>query len=43
MHRINRVGNNLHLYINTDGGFSTKSYIHLIFQKITSENADEPL
>ncbi|MDM5334285.1 DUF4085 family protein [Ureibacillus composti] len=41
--RIDRVGNNLHLYINTDGGFSTKSYIHLIFQKITSENADEPV
>lgn len=43
IHRIERVGDNLHLYINTDGGFSTKSYIHFIFQKITLENADEPL
>ncbi|WP_227521546.1 DUF4085 domain-containing protein [Bacillus alkalisoli] len=32
----------LHLYVNTDGGFSAKALIHLIFKGITSEETDVP-
>lgn len=41
--RIEREGNNLHLYLNTDGGFSTKAWIHFIFKKIVSEESDRPI
>lgn len=41
--RIERAGDTLHLYINTDGGFSTKSHIHLIFHQVITEETDEPL
>jgi hypothetical protein len=41
--RIERDGDTLHLYINTDGGFSTISYVHFIFQQVTGENTDSPL
>ncbi|MFS1516391.1 DUF4085 family protein [Bacillus sp. SCS-151] len=41
--RVERDGNTLHLYINTDGGFSSKSLIHLIFKGITSEEMDKPI
>lgn len=41
--RMEREGDTLHLYINTDGGFSTKSHIHLIFQDVIMEESDEPL
>lgn len=41
--RIDREGDNLHLYINTDGGFSTKSLIHFTFEGIMSELTDEPI
>ncbi|SHF94365.1 DUF4085 family protein [Ornithinibacillus halophilus] len=33
----------LHLYINTDGGFSTKAIIHLIFINVLTEMTDSPL
>ncbi|MEH6991962.1 DUF4085 family protein [Neobacillus drentensis] len=41
--RIEREGNTLHLYINTEGGFTTKSHIHFIFQNVITEETDEPL
>ncbi|WP_407270782.1 DUF4085 family protein [Radiobacillus sp. PE A8.2] len=41
--RIERAKDTLHLYINTDGGFSTKSIIHLTFKGIRSEETDEPI
>ncbi|WP_078379843.1 DUF4085 family protein [Sutcliffiella halmapala] len=41
--RIERSENILHLYINTDGGFSSKSLIHFTFQHVTTEETDEPL
>ncbi|MBU9713826.1 DUF4085 family protein [Evansella tamaricis] len=41
--RIKREDNTLHLYLNADGGFSTKAYIHLIFHNVESEKADEPV
>ena len=41
--RVERDGDTLHLYINTDSGFSTKSHIHLIFQDVITEETDEPL
>lgn len=41
--RIEREGNTLHLYLNTDGGFSTKALIHFSFNKITSEESDHPI
>ncbi|MEH7178244.1 DUF4085 family protein [Neobacillus vireti] len=41
--RIEREGNTLHLYINTDSGFSTKSHIQLIFHDVITEKSDEPL
>ena len=41
--RIEREGNSLHLYINTDGGFASKALIHLIFENVLSEVSDEPI
>lgn len=41
--RIERTNHTLHLYINTDGGFSSKSLIHFIFQNVLDEVSDEPL
>ncbi|MEH7235639.1 DUF4085 family protein [Bacillus sp. JJ1562] len=41
--RIEREGNTLHLYINTDGGFSSKAHIHFIFENVLTEESDEPL
>lgn len=41
--RIEREKDRLHLYVNTDGGFSTKALIHFIFKAVTSEETDEPL
>ncbi|WP_416150309.1 DUF4085 family protein [Salipaludibacillus sp. HK11] len=41
--RIERHQDALHLYINTDGGFNTKSLIHFSFIGVTSEESDEPL
>ncbi|MEH7385661.1 DUF4085 family protein [Bacillus sp. JJ1521] len=41
--RIEREGDILHLYINTDGGFSSKSLIHLVFENVMSDDSDEPL
>ncbi|MEH7252300.1 DUF4085 family protein [Neobacillus niacini] len=41
--RIEREGDTLHLYINTDGGFSSKSHVHFIFQNVTAEKTDEPI
>ncbi|MBY0098101.1 DUF4085 family protein [Mesobacillus maritimus] len=41
--RIEREGNTLHLYLNTDGGFSTKALIHFSFKKVSSEVSDQPI
>ena len=41
--RIERNGDTLHLYVNTDGGFSSKSLIHFIFIGVKSEEMDEPI
>ncbi|MBD8069573.1 DUF4085 family protein [Bacillus sp. PS06] len=41
--RIEREAETLHIYINTDGGFSPKSLIHLTFNGISSEETDVPL
>ncbi|UPO90697.1 DUF4085 family protein [Niallia sp. Man26] len=35
--RLERKGNELHLFVNTEGGFSTASYIHFHFENITAE------
>lgn len=41
--RIEREEDTLHLYINTDGGFSSKSLIHFVFENVMSEESEEPL
>ena len=41
--RIERCKDTLHLYVNTDGGFSSKAIIHFIFKGFTSEETDVPL
>ncbi|MGM8215982.1 DUF4085 family protein [Bacillaceae bacterium W0354] len=41
--RIERDKDTLHLYVNTDGGFSSKSLIHFIFKGVKSEDTDEPI
>lgn len=41
--RIEREQNTLHLYVNTDGGFSSKALIHFSFNGVISEETDEPL
>src|SRR6476620_4534601 len=35
--RIEREDDTLHLYVNTDGGFSSKSLIHFIFKGVIAE------
>ena len=41
--RIEREGDTLHLYVNTDGGFSSKSLIHFIFKGVIAEVTDVPI
>lgn len=41
--RIEREKDMLHLYVNTDGGFSSKSLIHFIFKEVKSEETGEPI
>ncbi len=41
--RLDREGDNLHLWINTDGGFTPHSYILLTFQDIVDEEIDVAL
>ncbi|MEH7379372.1 DUF4085 family protein [Bacillus sp. JJ1533] len=41
--RIERQGDTLHLYINTDGGFSSKALIHFTFENVRVEESEEPL
>ncbi|EPD53272.1 hypothetical protein HMPREF1210_01003 [Paenisporosarcina sp. HGH0030] len=41
--RIEREDKTLHLYVNTEGGFSSKSLIHFIFQNVIAEETDEPI
>lgn len=41
--RIKRDQDTLHLYVNTDGGFNSKSLIHFSFIGVTSEESDKPL
>ena len=41
--RIEREGDTLHLYVNTDGGFSSKSLIHFVFKGVKSEVTDVPI
>lgn len=41
--RIERTGDTLYLYINTDGGFSSKAFIHLTFHNVVEEVTDEPI
>ena len=41
--RIEREKDVLHLFVNTDGGFSTKAYIHFTFKGVRSEETDLPL
>jgi hypothetical protein len=41
--RIVRERDTLHLYVNTDGGFSSKSLIHFTFQNVLAEETDEPI
>ncbi|MFD1851345.1 DUF4085 family protein [Oceanobacillus bengalensis] len=41
--RIEREGDTLHLYINTESGFQTKSMIHFTFRQIRAEDTDDPI
>jgi len=41
--KIERDGDNLHLYINTSGGFTSVDIIHFIFKGVTKEETDQPL
>ena len=41
--RIEREKDTLHLYVNTDGGFSSKSLIHFVFKGVKSEVTDVPI
>ncbi|WP_026907334.1 DUF4085 family protein [Paucisalibacillus globulus] len=41
--RIERENHTLHLYINTDGGFTSKSMIHLILKDVITEESTEPI
>ncbi|MGM7684743.1 DUF4085 family protein [Cytobacillus sp. Hm23] len=40
---IERDGNTLHLSVSTDGGFSSKLFIHLILKCMTSEVMEKPI
>ncbi|SEM72023.1 Protein of unknown function [Mesobacillus persicus] len=41
--RLERERDALHLYLNTDGGFSTKALIQFTFKGIVSEEGDHPI
>jgi hypothetical protein len=41
--RIEREKDILHLYVNTDGGFSSKAFIHFTFKGLSSEETDLPI
>lgn len=41
--RIDRKDDSLHLYLNTDGGFTSKAHIHLVFQNILTEESETPV
>lgn len=41
--RIERDGDTLHLYINSDGGFSTKAHVHFTFHHVGAEETEQPL
>ncbi|MDR4887707.1 DUF4085 family protein [Fredinandcohnia sp. QZ13] len=41
--RIEREGDTLHLYINTDGGFSSKALIQFTFENVMAEEFEVPL
>lgn len=41
--RIERKDDTLHIHINTDGGFSSKSHIHFSFHHVITEESDELL
>ncbi|MBM7662913.1 hypothetical protein JOC85_003724 [Bacillus mesophilus] len=41
--RIVWEGDTLHLYVNTDGGFSSKALIHFTFKGVQSEETDGPI
>ncbi|WP_342429644.1 DUF4085 family protein [Neobacillus sp. FSL H8-0543] len=41
--RIIREKETLQLYVNTEGGFSSKSLIHFTFQNVLAEETDEPI
>ncbi|MDX8365245.1 DUF4085 family protein [Cytobacillus sp. IB215665] len=40
---LNETGIQLHLYVSTDGGFSSKLFIHLVFKRMTSEEMEKPI
>lgn len=41
--KIERKGDALHLYLNTDGGFTSKAHVHLVFQNVLTEESDKPI
>lgn len=41
--RIEREKNILHLYVDTDGGFSSKALIHFTFKGVSSEETEAPI
>lgn len=41
--RIEREKDTLHLFIDTDGGFSSKAFIHFTFSGVSSEETDLPI
>ncbi|MGE8080086.1 DUF4085 family protein [Peribacillus loiseleuriae] len=41
--RIERDTDMLHLYVNTDGGFSSKALIHFIFKGVIAEETEKPI
>lgn len=41
--RIAREGNNVHLYLNTEGGFTEKAFVHLHFSRVVFEECDPAL
>ncbi|BDH62203.1 hypothetical protein MTP04_23330 [Lysinibacillus sp. PLM2] len=41
--RIERENQNLHIFLNTEGGFTNKTIIHFTFKNVISEESDVPL
>ncbi|RKJ07721.1 DUF4085 family protein, partial [Butyricicoccus sp. 1XD8-22] len=41
--RIERENQNLHIFLNAEGGFTNKTIIHFIFKDVLREESDEPL